>query len=48
MHELSNGVQFGLARPEVKYTGHIDNEFKTVDPFLLDLQLVTDWQELAE
>lgn len=29
VHELPNGVQFGLARPEVKYTGHTDNEFKT-------------------
>ncbi|MHC8402239.1 dipeptidase [Pseudomonas sp. MDT1-17] len=42
MHELPNGVQFGLARPEVKYTGHTDNEFKTVDQFLLDLQIVTE------
>ena len=42
VHELPNGVQFGLARPEVKYTGHTDNEFKTVDQFLLDLQIVTD------
>ena len=31
---------FGLARPEVKYTGHTDNEFKTVEQFLLDLQIV--------
>ena len=42
VHELPNGVQFGLARPEVKYTGHNDNEFKTVDQFLLDLQIVTE------
>ncbi|TBN36011.1 dipeptidase [Pseudomonas sp. BGI-2] len=42
VHELPNGVQFGLARPEVKYTGHTDNEFKTVDQFLLDLQIVTE------
>ncbi|MGY2282231.1 dipeptidase [Pseudomonas gingeri] len=42
VHELPNGVQFGLARPEVKYTGHIDNEFKTVEQFLLDLQIVTE------
>lgn len=41
-HELPNGVQFGLARPENKYTGHTDNEFKTVDQFLLDLQIVTE------
>jgi predicted dipeptidase len=42
VHELPNGVQFGLARPEMKYTGHTDNEFKTVDQFLLDLQIVTE------
>ncbi|NJJ58761.1 dipeptidase [Pseudomonas sp. B14(2022)] len=42
VHELPNGVQFGLARPEVKYTGHTDNEFKTADQFLLDLQIVTE------
>ncbi|TFB42127.1 dipeptidase [Pseudomonas sp. F01002] len=42
VHELPNGVQFGLARSEVKYTGHTDNEFKTVDQFLLDLQIVTE------
>ncbi|RON50582.1 dipeptidase [Pseudomonas frederiksbergensis] len=42
VHELPNGVQFGLARPEIKYTGHTDNEFKTVDQFLLDLQIVTE------
>ena len=42
VHELPNGVQFGLARPEVKYTGHTDNEFKTVEQFMLDLQIVTE------
>ncbi|MHB2060452.1 dipeptidase [Pseudomonas monsensis] len=42
VHELPNGVQFGLARPEVKYTGHTDGEFKTVDQFQLDLQIVTE------
>lgn len=42
VHKLPNGVQFGLARPEVKYTGHTDNEFKTIDQFLLDLQIVTE------
>ena len=42
VHNLPNGVQFGLARPEVKYTGHTDSEFKTVDQFLLDLQIVTE------
>ena len=42
MHELPNGVQFGLAMPNVKYTGHTDNEFKTVEQFMLDLQIVTE------
>ncbi|MEX5542710.1 dipeptidase [Pseudomonas poae] len=42
VHDLPNGVQFGLARPETKYTGHTDGEFKTVDQFLLDLQIVTE------
>jgi len=42
VHDLPNGVQFGLARPEEKYTGHTDGEFKTVPQFLLDLQIVTE------
>ena len=42
VHELPNGVQFGLAMPDVKYTGHNDNEFKTTEHFLLDLQIVTE------
>ncbi|WP_263263426.1 dipeptidase [Pseudomonas sp. RIT-PI-S] len=42
VHELPNGVQFGLAKPDVKYTGHTDNEFKTTEQFLLDLQIVTE------
>ena len=42
VHELPNGVQFGLAMPNVKYTGHTDNEFKTVEQFMLDLQIVTE------
>lgn len=42
VHSLPNGVQFGLARPEVKYTGHTDSEFKTTGQFLLDLQIVTE------
>ncbi|MCY1266665.1 dipeptidase [Pseudomonas jessenii] len=42
VHELPNGVQFGLAMPDVKYTGHNDNEFKTTEQFLLDLQIVTE------
>ncbi|KPB76954.1 dipeptidase [Pseudomonas cannabina] len=42
VHDLPNGVQFGLARPDVKYTGHTDSEFKTTGQFLLDLQIVTE------
>jgi acetylornithine deacetylase/succinyl-diaminopimelate desuccinylase-like protein len=42
IHDLPNGVQFGLAMPDQKYTGHNPNEFKTVDQFLLDLSIVTE------
>ena len=42
IHDLPNGVQFGLAMPNLKYTGHNANEFKTVDQFLIDLQVVTE------
>lgn len=42
VHDLPNGVQFGLARLDTKYTGHTNGEFKTVDQFLLDLQNVTE------
>lgn len=42
VHKLPNGVQFGLAMPGVKYTGHNDNEFKTVEQFMLDLQIVSE------
>ena len=42
IHNLPNGVQFGLSVPEVKYSGHNANEFKTIDQFLLDLQIVTE------
>uniref|UniRef100_A0A915DRH4 Uncharacterized protein n=1 Tax=Ditylenchus dipsaci TaxID=166011 RepID=A0A915DRH4_9BILA len=28
VHDLPHGVQFGLAMPDVKYTGHNDNEFR--------------------
>ncbi|GLS26033.1 dipeptidase [Marinibactrum halimedae] len=41
-HNLPNGVQFGLSMPNEKYTGHNANEFKTIDQFLLDLQIVTE------
>ncbi|MEZ5490441.1 MAG: dipeptidase [Gammaproteobacteria bacterium] len=42
IHDLPNGVQFGLAMPDQKYTGHNANEFKRIDQFLLDLQIVTE------
>jgi predicted dipeptidase len=42
VHNLPNGVQFGLAMPDQKYTGHNANEFKRVDQFLLDLQIITE------
>lgn len=42
IHNLPNGVQFGLAMPGEKYTGHNANEFKSVDQFLLDLGIVTE------
>ncbi|MBT8145337.1 MAG: dipeptidase [Gammaproteobacteria bacterium] len=42
IHDLPNGVQFGLALPTEKYTGHNANEYKTIDQFLLDLQIVTE------
>ena len=42
MHSLPNDVQFGLAMPGDKHTGANANEFKTIDQFLLDLQIVTE------
>jgi predicted dipeptidase len=42
IHDLPNGVQFGLAMPGIKYTGHTDNEFKTIEQFDMDLQIVTE------
>jgi predicted dipeptidase len=42
VHNLPNGVQFGLAMPNEKYSGHNANEFKRVDQFLLDLQIITE------
>lgn len=41
IHDLPNGVQFGLALATEKYTGHNANEFKKVEQFLLDLQIAT-------
>ncbi|MFT4939029.1 MAG: putative dipeptidase [Paraglaciecola sp.] len=42
VHNLPNGVQFGLAMPDEKYTGHNANEFKRVEQFLLDMQIITE------
>lgn len=42
IHDLPNGVQFGLALPTEKYTGHTANEFKNRGQFLLDLQIITE------
>ncbi|MCB1666549.1 MAG: dipeptidase [Pseudomonadales bacterium] len=42
IHDLPNGVQFGLAMPDEKYTGHNANEFKRLEQFLLDLQITTE------
>ena len=42
IHDLPNGVQFGLAMPGEKYTGHNANEFKTASQFLLDFSIVTE------
>ena len=42
VHNLPNGVQFGLAMPNKKYTGHNANEYKGVEQFLLDLQIITE------
>jgi acetylornithine deacetylase/succinyl-diaminopimelate desuccinylase-like protein len=42
IHNLPNGVQFGLSRSELTYSGHTSHEFKTVDQFLQDLQIVTE------
>jgi acetylornithine deacetylase/succinyl-diaminopimelate desuccinylase-like protein len=42
IHFLPNGVQFGLSMPDEKYTGHNANEFKSIDQFLLDMQIVTE------
>ncbi|WP_211316992.1 dipeptidase [Arenicella xantha] len=42
VHDLPNGVQFGLAMPNEKYTGHNANEFKSLKQFQLDLQIVVE------
>lgn len=42
IHFLPNGVQFGLSMPNEKYTGHNANEFKSLEQFLVDMQVVTE------
>lgn len=42
IHFLPNGIQFGLSMPDQKYTGHNANEFKSIDQFLLDMQVVSE------
>jgi len=42
IHDLPNGVQFGLSIPSEKYTGHTTLEHKSLDQFLLDLHIVTE------
>ena len=42
IHSLPNGVQFGLTLPGQKDTAHTENEFVSIDQFLLDLQVVTE------
>ena len=42
IHFLPNGIQFGLSMPDEKYTGHNANEFKSIDQFLLDMQIVSE------
>ncbi|MBX7058148.1 MAG: dipeptidase [Leptospirales bacterium] len=40
--ELPNGINFGPSFPDQKYMGHNDNEFKTKENFLFDLQMFTE------
>lgn len=42
VHLLPNGVQFGLSMPQQQYTGHAANEFKSIDQFLVDMQIVSE------
>lgn len=42
IHFLPNGIQFGLSMPAEKYTGHNANEFKSIDQFLIDMQIMTE------
>lgn len=42
IHDLPNGVQFGLSMPDARYSGHNANEFKYLQQFMLDLQIVTE------
>lgn len=40
--ELPNGINFGPSHPGQKYMGHTDNEFKSLDNFLFDVQVFTE------
>lgn len=42
IHFLPNGIQFGLSMPSEKYTGHNANEFKSIDQFLIDMQIMSE------
>lgn len=42
IHFLPNGVQLGLSMPDEKYTGHNANEFKSIDQFLIDMQIMSE------
>ncbi len=40
--QLPNGVQFGLGLPDERYTGHNANEFKKIENYLMDVQMITE------
>ena len=42
IHTLPNGVQFGLSMQDEEHIAQSANEFKSIDQFLLDLQIVTE------
>ncbi len=42
IHNLPNGVQFGLSLPNEKFTGHTSLEHKSLDQFLIDIRIVTE------
>ena len=39
---LPNGISFGPGWPGERYTGHTANEFKLIDRFMLDTQILTE------